>query len=129
NYPVFDNEGNLYVSDSGAFRTVTGRIYKFDPAGNGRIWHGGRFSFANGLALDKAQRYLYIVCTWLPGVERIRIHPDGSAGEREVFITLPQTCPDGIAFDETGNLYIACYAPNRIYQVSPDKTVTTLIDD
>ena len=129
NYPVFDKEGNLYVSDSGAFRTVTGRIYKFDLTGKGGVWHGGRFSFANGMALDAAQQYLYVVCTWLPGVERIRILPDGSAGEREVFITLPQTCPDGIAFDEEGNLYVACYAPNRIYRVSPDKTVTTLIDD
>lgn len=129
NYPVFDRLGNLYVSDSGAFRTVTGRIYKFDPEGNGSVWHAGEFSFANGMALNRTEDFLYVVCTWLPGVERIGINKDGSPGERTTFISLPQTCPDGIAFDSEENLYIACYAPNRIYKVTPDKVVSILIDD
>ncbi len=67
NFPVFDNEGNLYVSESGAFREVTGRIFKFDKNGNGKIWHNGPFNFANGLALNKNQDILFIVCSWLPG--------------------------------------------------------------
>ncbi|MCB9263980.1 MAG: hypothetical protein H6558_03030 [Lewinellaceae bacterium] len=39
NYPVFDWEGNLYVSESGAFREVKGKVLKFSPDGEGRIWH------------------------------------------------------------------------------------------
>lgn len=129
NYPVFDEQGNLYVSESGAFRTVTGKIYRFNAAGNGMVWHEGPFSFANGMALSPGGKELYVACTWLPGVEKITIAPDGSAGEREVFVTLPQTCPDGLAFDATGNLYISCYAPNRIYTVTPDKHISILLDD
>lgn len=129
NYPVFDEAGNLYVSDSGGFRTVTGRIYRFDQEGNGILWHAGPFSFANGMALSPDRQWLYVVCTWLPGVERVRIGADGVAGEREIVVTLPQTCPDGLAFDVAGNLYISCYAPNRIYKVGVDQSLTILLDD
>ena len=129
NYPVFDREGNLYVSDSGAFRQISGLIYKFDTDGNGFVWHKGPFSFANGMALSADQEELYIVCTWLPGVEEIKILPDGSAGERSVLIKIPQTCPDGIALDEEGNKYISCYAPNTIYKLSVAGELTTFIHD
>ena len=129
NYPAFTKDGRLFVSESGAFRQVTGKIFCFDAAGNGHVWHNGPFSFANGLALSANEDYLYVVCTWLPGVERIAINEDGSAGKREVFCTLPQTCPDGIAFDAAENLYVSCYAPNSIFKVNKKQEVSLLIDD
>ena len=129
NYPVFGKDGSLYVSESGAFRQVNGMIYKYDPQGNGSIWHRGPFNFANGLALSADQQMLYVACTWLPGVEKIQIHPDGTAGERTVLITLPETCPDGIAIDQKGNIFISCYAPNTIYQLNAAGELTTLIHD
>ena len=98
NYPVFDDYGNLYVSESGSFREVNGKILKFDPYGSGIVWHEGPFNFANGLALDLSRQYLFVVCSWLPGVERIKIKSDSSAGERSVYCTLPETVPDGITF-------------------------------
>ncbi len=129
NYASFTRDGRLFVSESGAFRQVTGKIFCYDAAGNGRIWHHGPFNFANGLALSANEDFLYVVCTWLPGVERIAINGDGSAGKREVFCTLPQTCPDGIAFDKQENLYVACYAPNSIFKVNKKQEVTLLIED
>lgn len=129
NFISFDRHGNFYVSESGAFREVTGKILKYNKAGEGEIWCDGPFNFSNGIALDPAEDFLYIVCSFLPGIERVRIRPDGSAGEREVFATLPDTVPDGIAFDEAGNLYVSCYAPNKIFRIDPDRTVSTIIDD
>ena len=129
NFPVFDKQGSLYVSESGAFRQIRGKIFCFNPHGSGGIWHQGPFNFANGMALSANGDYLYVVCTWLPGVERIAIKPDGSAGQREVFATLPQTCPDGIAFDAEENLYVSCYAPNSIFKISKDQEVKLLIND
>jgi len=129
NYPVFDNQGNLYVSESGAFREVSGKIIKFTHDGKGKIWHHGPFNFANGLALDKEQKNLYVVCSWLPGVEKIAINPDGSAADRSVYCTLPQTVPDGMAFDSSGNLLVSCYIPNTIFKIAPDRTTTVLVDD
>lgn len=129
NYPAFDSKGRLYVSESGNFRQVNGKIFRFEPGGAGEIWHKGPFNFANGLALSSGENFLYIVCTWLPGVERVAINADGSAGKREVYTTLPQTCPDGIAFNAEGHLYISCYAPNAIYVVNQKQEVRLLIDD
>lgn len=129
NYAVFDENGNLYVSESGAFREVIGKILKFSPDGKGQIWHPGGFNFANGMALNPDGKYLYVVVSFLPGVERIEILPDGSAGERSLVCTLPETVPDGLAFDVEGNLYVSCYAPNRIYKVTPGGEVTVFMDD
>lgn len=129
NYATFTKDGRLFVTESGAFRQVTGKIFCFNKSGDGHIWHHGPFSFANGLALSANEDFLYVVCTWLPGVERIAINPDGSSGKREVYCTLPQTCPDGIAFDQDENLYVSCYTPNSIYKVNKKQEVTLLIDD
>jgi sugar lactone lactonase YvrE len=129
NYPSFTKSGKLFVTDSGAFRQISGKIFCFDQKGEGSVWHEGPFNFANGLAFSAKEDWLYVVCTWLPGVERIALLADGSAGKREVFCTLPQTCPDGIAFDAQENLYIGCYTPNSIYKVTPQQEVSLLIDD
>jgi sugar lactone lactonase YvrE len=129
NYIVFDNNSNLYVSESGEFRKITGKIFKFSPDGKGSVWHEGPFNFANGLALDQNQRHLFVVSSWLPGVERIAINPDGSAGERSVYCTLPETVPDGLAFDNEGNLLISFYTPNKIFKIAPDQTAIMLFDD
>lgn len=129
NYACFDQQGNVYVSESGAFREVIGKVLKYDSQGNGSVWCPGPLNFANGIALDASEEYLYVVCSFLPGIERIRINEDGTAGEREVFATLPETVPDGVAFDHEGNLWVSCYAPNKLYRIDPDRRARLVVDD
>ena len=129
NHLAFARDGSLFVSDSGEFRKVNGRIMHIGNDCKLRTWHAGPFNFANGIAIGPKGDALYVVCTWLPGVERIAINPDGSAGKRSVFIKIPKALPDGLAFDARGNLYVTCYTPARIYKVSPQKKVSILIDD
>lgn len=128
NHLAFDRRGDLYVSDSGAFGTVTGRILKFDADGKGSVWHAGPFNFANGIAIGPDDA-VYVVCTWLSGVERIEVKPDGSAGKRSIYARVKQALPDGLAFDARGNLYLSCYTPARIYKVTPKREVSILVDD
>jgi gluconolactonase len=129
NYACFDSAGNLFVSESGAFRDVLGKILKFSRDGVGSIWHPGPFNFANGIALDANEKFLYVVCTFSPAIERIAVSVDGAAGEREAFVTFDKIVPDGIALDTQGNLLVSCYAPNAILRISPDRIITTLVDD
>lgn len=129
NYAAFDRAGNLYVSESGNFRQVNGKIFRFAPDGSGRIWHPGPFNFANGLAVSAGETHLYVACTWLPGVERIAIREDGTAGEREVVARFPKTCPDGLAFDREGNLYVSFYTPNTISRVTPAGEIQLVVED
>lgn len=131
NYATFARDGTIYVSDSGTFRKIDGRILRFDKdhSGRGSIWHAGPFNFANGLALSPDERALYVVCSFAQSVERIEILPDGRPGARTAFAKLPNTVPDGLAFDANGQLYISCYAPNHIYCASPDGKIELLMDD
>ena len=129
NYAVFDSIGNLYVSESGAFREVNGKILKFAPDGKGEVWHEGPFNFANGMALSPKEAYLYVAASFLPGVQRIKISPNGKAAETTLFCTLPESVPDGLVFDNGGNLYVSCYSPNKIYMVTPAGEVSVLVDD
>ena len=86
NHLAFTRDNELFVTDSGAFREVTGRIFKIDAKGRSRVWHAGPFNFANGIAVGPKYDAVYVVCTWLPGVERIAIAPDGSAGKRAIYV-------------------------------------------
>lgn len=129
NYPVFDANGNIYVSDSGNFRQVNGAIFKINSSGKTELWHNGPFSFANGMALSRDGHTLFVVCTWLPGVESVRINEDDSAGERKTIVCIPETCPDGIAIDDDENIYLSCYAPNIIYKIGKDHIPQVLVHD
>jgi sugar lactone lactonase YvrE len=129
NYPAFDRNGRLYVSESGDFGKSIGRIFRFDEHGIGKLWAGGSLVFANGLALDRAEEYLYVVESFLPGIARFPILRDGSAGPRELFVENLREVPDGLAFDVAGDLYCSCYAPSRIYKIGPDRRPVVLVED
>lgn len=129
NYPVFDASGNLYVSDSRDWGQSNGLIYRIKPSGQSAVWSDAASGYTNGMALSPDDRYLYVVESNPPQIMRIAINADGSAGQAEVVVRLPQTVPDGIAFDVQGNLYIACYAPDRVYRYSAAGELDILFDD
>ncbi|HEY6274319.1 MAG TPA: SMP-30/gluconolactonase/LRE family protein [Terriglobales bacterium] len=129
NFSVFDSRGNLYFSDSGEWKQANGVVYRLDCDGHVNIFAPGPFHFANGLALDAAERHLYVVESNLDRVVRIEIKADGTASTAEVYAEGLARVPDGLAFDAEGNLYVAAYASNSIYRVSTDRSVKLLCQD
>jgi gluconolactonase len=129
NFSVFDSEGNLYFSDSGEWKQANGIVYRLGADGQVGVFVAGPFHFANGIALDATERYLYVVESNLDRVLRIEIRPDGAAGSSEVYVEGLTRVPDGLAFDANGNLYVTTYASNCIYRITPDRQAILLCQD
>ena len=129
NYPVFDDHGNLYVSDSGAWGARDGFIWKVASGGSAEIWDRQANGFTNGMCLSADGRWLYVAESCPPLISRVAIEVDGSAGKREVLIELPRQVPDGLAFDARGDLYISLYNPNIVYRLTTAGELITLYDD
>lgn len=129
NYPVFDADGNLYVSDSGEWGQGNGFVWKVKPGGQAEVWTREAKGFTNGMCLGPGGRSLYVVESTPPLISKIPINPDGSAGPRSVVVELPRTVPDGVAFDAQGNLCISCYNPNHIYRLGVDGKLKLIYDD
>jgi gluconolactonase len=129
NYPVFDADGNLYVSDSGDWGQKNGWIWRIRPGGQAEIWSHAAKGFTNGMCLGPDGRSLYVVESSPPLISKIEVRADGSAGQHSVVVELPRTVPDGVAFDVQGNLYISFYNPNHITRFGMDGTLKILYDD
>ena len=130
NYPAFDADGNLYVCDSGDWKADNGKIYKVRPDGGGEVWTRELCEFPNGLCMGPDGTSLFVAMSLNPPrVAEIAIAPDGSAGDVRTVVELPGAVPDGVAFDTDGNLYIACYRPDRIYRYGSAGQLDILADD
>jgi gluconolactonase len=123
---VFDANGTLYFSDP--WRTTlenpVGGFYRLFPHGTlERLDHG--LAFPNGVALSPSGDAVYLAETLHHRILRYAIEADGSVGPREQFATLPgDVGPDGMAFDEAGNLYVAHYGGGRVAIFNPDGELT-----
>ena len=130
NYPAFDAVGNLYVCDSGQWRADNGKIFRIKPGGETEVWSHTMCEFPNGLCIGPDGTSLFVAMSLNPPrVSEIEITPEGSAGKVRTVVELPGAVPDGVAFDADGNLYIACYRPDRIYRYSSTGRLEVLADD
>ncbi len=123
NYPVFANDGNLYVSDSGSWESDDGAIMRIEPGGRTTRLPTPALRFPNGLAL--LDDWLYVVESTRPGVVRI----PRQGGEVMLVVELDQVIPDGLAFDAEGGLWISCWQPNRIMRLAPNGALDIVADD
>lgn len=130
NYPAFDAAGNLYVTDSGDWQAANGLVYRIAPGGATEVWTRSVTEFPNGCCMSSDGTALYVVESNRPGVSRIAIQPDGSAGDADVILSLPPTdVPDGVAVAADGSLIVSCYRPDRVYRFTADSHLEILGDD
>lgn len=122
NFSVFDQEGNLYFSDSGEWNAADGCVYRLRKNGVAEYF-AGPFAFANGMALSASGDALFVVESQRDCVTRLPIRSDGVAGVPEVYAAGLARVPDGVVFDAAQNLYVTCYATDCIYRVRPDGAV------
>ncbi len=128
NFSVFDREGNIYFSDSGAFNQNDGFLFLLRPHGKIKRLLGD-LAFPNGLSLSADEKTLYVVQSTKDNVLAVPILKSGSIGKPRVYASGLHNVPDGAALDAQGNLYVTCYASHNVYRVTPHGKVSLFAVD
>src|SRR6185503_9719015 len=111
NFCVFDEQGNLYVSDTGTSRrnaqlnNPDGKIFRISPTGECELFGEGLYA-ANGLAIRRGESAIYVIQTVVNNLLRLEIKPDGKLGRVSVYARNLDSVPDGMAFTESGDLLV-----------------------
>jgi sugar lactone lactonase YvrE len=139
NFPFMDSQGRLWVSNSTEIEDIESTLRKPRPDGSVVLIHGGQarivadgICFANGLTLDREETYLYLAQSMRRNILRYPVAADGSLGPAEVFgpdPLGPLGYPDGIAFDEAGNLWVTLPVSNAVGYLTPAGQLEIVLED
>jgi gluconolactonase len=155
NFATYDAEGNLFVSNSSTSDISKVIAELLNPSPKGalvRIRANGKSEIvatgiylANGTAIDPREEAVYVLESTRFDCLRIAMKKDGTFGKPEVYSKDFPAIPDGMAFDEDGNLYVTLPGKakaegeppadkvlkpiNQILKVDTNGNWTTLIDD
>ncbi len=90
------------------------------------------FGFTNEIRFDKNEEFLYIVETTGGCITRMRLTENGDLVDREVFGPSKLgkgAWPDGIAFDAYGNLWGTTVYSDKLFVLTPEGDMKTLLDE
>lgn len=137
NFVLRDSQDRLWLTVSTRIKNwmraispsiIDGFIALYDK-GRLRIVADG-FHFTNEVRLDAQEEWLYAVETCGRRVTRLRVLPDGSLADREVFGPADHGAfIDGIAFDAHGNLWGTHVMTDRLFAITPDGELRIILDD
>lgn len=134
NFCTFDDQGNLYVSDTGTSRrnaqiyNPDGKIFRVSPTGQCELFAEGLYQ-TNGLAMRENESALYVIQTAIDNVLRLEIKPDGKLGNVRVYARNLDGSPDGMAFTESGDLLIVTGLHEIIYRVTTTGRTEIFLED
>jgi gluconolactonase len=139
NFPFMDSKERIWVSNSTALQDLREALQSPKPDGcvvliehgTPRIVAEG-ICFANGVALDQEEKHLYVAETMQRRILRYQIYPSRALSASEVYG--PQDLgsrgyPDGIAFDDAGNLWVVFPAGNTIGYIDPQGNLVMVLED
>jgi len=90
------------------------------------------FGFTNEIRFDKNEKFLYVVETTGGCISRLKVDEKGNLSGREVFGPSKLgkgAWPDGIAFDSHGNLWGTTVYSDKLFVLTPDGEMITLLDE
>jgi sugar lactone lactonase YvrE len=109
-------------------RIADGYIALIDRHGM-RIVADGFFG-TNEIRMDAREEWLYVVESNARHISRLRVHPDGTLSDREIYGPADLGgIPDGFAFDALGNLWVTLVMYDRLIAITPEGDVLLLLDD
>jgi sugar lactone lactonase YvrE/Leucine-rich repeat (LRR) protein len=125
-----DAAGNIYWTDpeGSSLAKPVGNLYRLNTAGRVDLIAGG-LAFPNGLDVDPASKFLYVIESQSKKILRYALVADNKLlGKPEVFYDLGGSGGDGCAFDAAGNLWVTDFhrpetGKGRITVLSPEAKV------
>jgi gluconolactonase len=127
---AFGPRGDLYVTDPKSYGATPadGRIYRIDVETRSKQLVADSLDFPNGIAVGPKGSTLYVCESAAHRILTFPIESDGSLGEPTEFARVPGGDPDGIAFDEEGNLWVAHFGGSAVLVFSADgERIHTLV--
>jgi len=137
NFVLRDRRGRIWL-------TVTTRMQPWTESINARARDGyialidergvrivaDGFEGTNEVRMDANEEWLYVVESNARRISRLRVQPDGSLSDREVYgPSRLAGFPDGFAFDAFGNLWVTLVMADVLIAITPEGELLTLLDD
>ena len=119
---VIDSKGNIFFTDPKSYDkdSLDGRIFIINK-NNGTLELAAKgLAFPNGINISPIDNKLYVCESAKHIIVRFDITEDCQLINKVEFAQLPGGDPDGIEFDNDGNLYVAHYGGKAVYIFSPD---------
>jgi len=140
NSPFLDLQGRLWISCSTDYPYREPSLRSPVPDGCLIVLENDKepriaaddMGFINGVALDEEEKFVYVAETLNMRILRYPINEDGSLGAKEVYgpeVLGAKYVPDGIAFDEAGNLWVTFPAANAVGYITPDRKLGIFVED
>lgn len=114
-------DGNFYFTDQGqtGLQDPTGRVYRLSPTGRLDCLMDNIPS-PNGIVLDTETTTIYVAVTRANAIWRLPLTLDGVPSKVGLFIQMSGGVgPDGLAFDELGNLLVCHPGTSSAWLFSP----------
>ncbi|NUQ31115.1 MAG: SMP-30/gluconolactonase/LRE family protein [Acidobacteriaceae bacterium] len=139
NFVLRDSKGRIWITVSTRIKNWMHALRPDLPDGYIARYIDGKFRimaegfhFTNEIRMDAKEEYMYVVETTGGCISRLRVHDDGTLGEREIFG--PSSLgtgawPDGIAFDSIGNLWGTCVYSDKLFVLTPQGDLRVLLDE
>jgi gluconolactonase len=143
NFPALDTEGRLWFSVTSSAQAWSKRPAPLEPDGYIAViddWAPGSAGSARVVATDLGGtnemrfsadgQYLYVAETGADHMTRLKVGPDATLTEREVYGPARLGGgPDGFAFDAHGNLWTTLIGQDRLVAITPEGEVVTIWQD
>lgn len=118
---TFSTNGNLFFSDPNSYGKgkLDGRIFYYDFNLQKVKLVADSLAYPNGMAISPLNNKLYVSESAKNRVINFDISGKGLLINKQEFIRLPGGDPDGLEFDDKGNLYVAHFGTGSVFIISP----------
>ncbi len=119
---VFSADGNLFFSDPKSYgkEKLDGRIFYYDFNSQKVKLVADSLAFPNGMAISPINKKLFVSESAKNRIVNFDISKNGILENKKEFIKLPGGDPDGLEFDNDGNLLVAHFGTGTLFIVSPE---------